>query len=453
MIRKSEFWRGALRIPADIFAGILGWALAYDIRPWTDLIPNMNFAFPIENLPHLAFFIPFTLCSAVGLVIILASLGLYTYPSRFLSIDIFGKILWGIVLWAFCILAYFQLVRHEAIFSRIMLVHALLFSLLFSTVLRFLLRLVDQSLSPPLRVLLVGNTEHFASFPNIPHFQVSGKMEYADVSESVLENFTGDEVLFFEKGGTSDMLRIIRQKCAEKGILLRIIPRYASEFWGHAEFEIFGHLPTIRFSPTSFSPWWYFGKRLFDAFFSTVALLLLSPLFFIIAIFIKMDSSGPVFYISQRMGRNGVLFSLWKFRSMKINADQEKEKLVNASHRDGPLFKIKNDPRVTRVGKILRRLSLDELPQLWNVVKGEMSLIGPRPHLPEEIEKYEPEHRRVLAAKPGITGLAQVSGRSDLAFGDEIFFDLFYLQNASVLLDTKIFLKTLLVLIHGKGAD
>ncbi len=453
MTRKSEFWRGALRIPTDFLSALLGWLFAYYLRPWTDLIPNVQFAFPVANLPHFSFFIPFIVYSALGLLFIFSSLGLYSYPKRFLSIDIFGKILWGIILWAFCILAYFQLIRHEPIFSRIMFVHALLFAVIFSVFFRFLLKWHDEKTTPPLTVLLIGNPEHFGTFPKIPGIHIAQKIQYSEVSSEIFQKFSGDEVLFFEKGGTSDFLRLVRQKCAEKGFSLRIIPRYASEFWGHAEFEIFGSIPTIRFSPTAFSPWWDFGKRLFDIIFSTIAIVLLFPFFLLIAFLIKMDSVGPVLYVSARIGRNGVAFPLWKFRSMRMDAEKEKEKLLNTSHREGPLFKIKNDPRVTRMGKFLRRFSIDELPQLWNVLKGEMSLIGPRPHLPEELEKYEPEHRRVLACKPGITGLAQVSGRSDLSFREEIFFDLFYLQNASVLLDAKIFLKTVIVLLHGRGAD
>lgn len=453
MMKKSEFWRGALRIPADFLAGVLGWALSYYLRPWTDLIPSVHFAFPLENLPSMDFFIPFSIFSGLGLLSIFVSLGLYSYPAKFLNIEISGKLLWGIILWAFGILAYFELVRHETIFSRIMLAHAMIFTLFFSALFRLFLRWMDERFSPPLEVLLIGNAEHIASFGGIEGIKVIEKKEYGEVSENVLQNFSGDEVLFFEKGGTGEILKMIREQCAEKGILLRLIPRYAAEFWGHAEFEVFGYLPTLRFSPTSFAPWWYFGKRLFDILFSSFALLLFSPLFLFIAILIKIDSPGPIFYISKRMGRNSVPFWIWKFRSMYIDAEKRKQDLLTASHRDGPLFKIKNDPRITRVGKFLRRFSLDELPQLWNVVKGEMSLIGPRPHLPDEIEKYKREHRRVLAAKPGITGLAQVSGRSDLSFEDEIFFDLFYLQNASALLDAKIFFKTLVVLIQGKGAD
>jgi len=138
---------------------------------------------------------------------------------------------------------------------------------------------------------------------------------------------------------------------------------------------------------------------------------------------------------------------------MVHNADEQKCMLKEKSHRDGPFFKVKDDPRVTRIGKFLRRTSLDELPQLWNIFRGEMSLIGPRPHLPEEVKEYTPAQRRILVAIPGITGFAQISGRSDLSFEEEMMLDSYYVENQSFLFDLKIALKTFWVLLHGRGAD
>jgi lipopolysaccharide/colanic/teichoic acid biosynthesis glycosyltransferase len=138
---------------------------------------------------------------------------------------------------------------------------------------------------------------------------------------------------------------------------------------------------------------------------------------------------------------------------MVVNAEKQKKKLLHKSHRDGPLFKVKNDPRVTRFGKFLRRFSLDELPNFFNVFKGDLSLIGPRPHLPDEVEKYKKWQKKILMMKPGVTGLAQISGRSDLSFDDEMRLDLFYLENWSFWLDIKIFWKTIWVVLSQKGAD
>ena len=188
--------------------------------------------------------------------------------------------------------------------------------------------------------------------------------------------------------------------------------------------------------------------------FRSIAITFLSPLFLIIAILIKLDSKGPVFYKSRRIGWKKQFLMVCKFRSMVENADELKEELEDQSHRtDGPLFKVKDDPRITRIGKFLRRYSIDEWPQLLNVLKGNMSLVGPRPHLPEEVNKYTDFQKRVFAVKPGITGLAQISGRSDLPFNEEVRLDLQYIEEWSPWLDVWILWRTVFVVLKGEGAD
>ncbi len=193
-------------------------------------------------------------------------------------------------------------------------------------------------------------------------------------------------------------------------------------------------------------------KRLFDLVFGLLLLILTLPFWTLIALAIKLDSAGPVFFsrypdgkLVFRVGHGGRLFHFIKFRSMVLNDHMDRYKMK--SHRTGPLVKIKNDPRTTRVGTWLRRTSLDELPNLIAVLKGDMSLVGPRPHLPEEVEKYSTKERNVLAIKPGITGLAQVSGRSDLEFGKEVKLDLQYISKWSLWQDFKILLKTVRVVL------
>lgn len=193
-------------------------------------------------------------------------------------------------------------------------------------------------------------------------------------------------------------------------------------------------------------------KRLLDILVSGVALLLTSPIFLGTAIAIKVDSPGPVFFKQTRVGKWGVTFGCYKFRSMYIDAEQRKAQLATQNEADGPIFKIRNDPRITRVGRIIRKLSVDELPQLINVLKGEMSLVGPRPALPREVAQYNFDQLRRLDAVPGITGLQQVSGRSDLSFKRWVELDIQYIAEQSFVKDIEILLKTLPAVLTGRGA-
>lgn len=210
--------------------------------------------------------------------------------------------------------------------------------------------------------------------------------------------------------------------------------------------------------------WASVTKRVFDIFVGFCALVCFSPVFLCIACAIKINSRGPVFYIQQRVGTAGKLFTFIKFRTMYTElcvgdtyggtkAMEYRQKLMasDANIRKGELQKIENDPRVTRVGKFLRATSLDELPNLFSVIVGTMSLIGPRPHLPSEVARYKPRHKRLLTIKPGITGYAQIHGRDTLTFDDEAHYDLYYIQHRSLRLDLYIIFSTIKVLSGGKG--
>lgn len=193
-------------------------------------------------------------------------------------------------------------------------------------------------------------------------------------------------------------------------------------------------------------------KRAFDVVGAALVLLVLSPVFIATAIAIKKESSGPVFYKQQRVGIHGNVFHMYKFRSMVNNADQLLSDLVADSNGHGVLFKMKTDPRVTKVGNFIRRYSVDELPQLWNVIKGEMSMVGPRPPLKSEVDQYERYVERRLLVMPGITGLWQVSGRSDLAWEESVRLDLYYVENWSLIQDLTILTRTVKAVFTGSGA-
>ena len=201
------------------------------------------------------------------------------------------------------------------------------------------------------------------------------------------------------------------------------------------------------------TPTYLITKRCFDFTASLVGLILLSGLFLILAVLIKIDDPhGKVFYSQTRLGKNGRLFQMWKFRSMVTGADRMVDNLLKRNDVEGAMFKIKDDPRITRVGRVIRKYSLDELPQLYNVLRGDMSLVGPRPPLPREVVKYTDYDRQRLTVIPGVTGLWQISGRNDLGFSEMVALDIHYINKACMLEDLKILFKTVLVVIHPTGA-
>jgi exopolysaccharide biosynthesis polyprenyl glycosylphosphotransferase len=196
-----------------------------------------------------------------------------------------------------------------------------------------------------------------------------------------------------------------------------------------------------------------FFKGTMDRLGALVGILLTWPILLIAAVAIKIDSHGPVIYRQKRSGRNGKLFNMLKLRTMTNGADKEKEKLAHLNEMSGPVFKIKNDPRVTKVGKILRMYSIDELPQLFNVLKGDMSLVGPRPPLPQEVEHYAPWQHRRLSVKPGVTCLWQINGRNKVDFNEWMKLDLQYIDRWSLKEDARILAKTFPAVVKGDGAS
>ena len=195
------------------------------------------------------------------------------------------------------------------------------------------------------------------------------------------------------------------------------------------------------------------SKRAIDIIGAGSGLLLLSPVIVIVACAIKFTSKGPIFFSQKRVGKNGELFDMYKFRSMVVNAEELKEKLAHQNEMSGPMFKMKDDPRVTKVGKFIRKTSLDELPQLWNVLKGDMSLVGPRPSLHKEVVQFEKWMYRRLSVKPGLTCYWQVSGRNNIDFEDWMKLDIKYVDERNLYIDIKLIFKTVLVLFGDKNAS
>jgi len=251
---------------------------------------------------------------------------------------------------------------------------------------------------------------------------------------------------------TSVRLRELTWELEERGTEIYVAPALLDVAGPRTTIRPIAGLPLLHVDHPELSGGRQALKTLFDRTAAVAAMLLLSPLFMAIAIVIKLGDGGPVFFRQLRVGQNGQGFLLWKFRTMVVDAEQRKHLLAAENEGNGALFKIRKDPRITKAGTWLRRYSLDELPQLFNVLLGHMSLVGPRPALPQETARYGRHMLRRLAVKPGITGLWQVSGRSDLSIDDSVRLDVRYVENWSLILDLQIIWKTVRAILSGAGA-
>jgi len=261
-----------------------------------------------------------------------------------------------------------------------------------------------------------------------------------------------DEVIIALPSASHQRIAQIMTLCQREEVGFRIVPDFFELSLSRVDINDMNGIPLIGIRDVSIQGWNLMVKRAIDLVVSLMVLVASSPLIALIALAIKVDSPGPVLFVQVRVGRNGRHFQFYKFRSMKVGADEEVAALVDLNEATGPIFKIRNDPRLTRVGRLLRRLSLDELPQFYNILIGDMSLVGPRPPLPREVEKYEDWHFKRLDISPGLTGLWQVSGRSELTFDEMVLLDIWYIENWSIGLDLKILLRTIPAVLLARGA-
>jgi exopolysaccharide biosynthesis polyprenyl glycosylphosphotransferase len=318
---------------------------------------------------------------------------------------------------------------------------------------------------PELGYRVIGVVENGAIERSVPEtFEgVPVIASVGDLAETIRET-AANEVIVADAGVSGDLLFDVMMRVGRlRGVEFRIAPSLFNCLPRKTEIDQIGALPMIQLFREPLSGTARIVKRGMDILVALLALALLSPLWLVIAVLIKLDSRGSVFYKQERVGMDGRIFLFLKFRTMQSDAD-------DAAHRDyqrnyiagraetnlgddeRPVYKLRTDPRVTRIGRVLRRLSLDELPQLLNVLRGDMSVVGPRPPITYEVEAYELWHRKRLDMKPGLTGLWQVSGRNRLSFEEMVRLDLFYIENWSLLLDIKIILRTLPVMLRGDNA-
>jgi len=301
---------------------------------------------------------------------------------------------------------------------------------------------------PGLGLKIVGFLDDFkANDPGNPDVKILGKI--SDFQQIALREFVAKVFITILHDNAS--FSKVLEDAKENSIIVRVVPPGFDLTTGEFHKYNIGIIPILEYYETQYTLR-QLSKNVFDFFVSLLTFVVLLPFFIMLGILIKLDSPGPIIYRSRRYGRKGKIFNMYKFRSMVVDAEQSLEKLKEKNEVDGPIFKIKNDPRVTRMGRFLRKYSLDELPQIINVLKGDMSLVGPRPFPIEQIEREDLKQLKRLEVRPGITGLWQIRGRSDISFARLIKWDVWYIKNWSFWLDLNILFQTIPVVIKGKGA-
>lgn len=465
MKNKTSLAIGVARVPLDALAVCAALFLSYRLREAAiDLIPRVQLLEPALTLPPFPYYVSTFVAPGIGLFVILAALiGLYSLDLRESAWRHVGRIMLAVGLWLVIVNAWFLLILRELFFSRVLLLQAVVFMTLFISAMRASLITLERALLRrgigKILVVSVGSQEPGPQAKETLlldlHYTYLGHLGQMDSLKKLTKNSTIDLVLQTDPNPGSDETIALINFCRSHHVGYAFLPPVLADVPHQLKMERLGMMPMIRFEPTPLDGWGRVWKRVFDIVVSLCALIILSPVLIVLSSFCLFLQGRPIFYRSTRVGQEGrTLITLWKFRSMIRNADQMKKDLEAQNHRhDGPLFKVRNDPRVTPFGRFLRRFSLDELPQLWNVLKGDLSLVGPRPHLPQEVERYKQEERRVFAVKPGLTGLAQVSGRSDLNFEEEVKLDLSYIEEWSMFMDLWVLWRTPFVVCSRRGAD
>jgi exopolysaccharide biosynthesis polyprenyl glycosylphosphotransferase len=430
---------------------------------------EFNPRFP-EGLPQPAFYY-----MAVLLWVILALVAsLYDPRKNYKAVDEFQTltITLGVFWLAVAGVLYFSF-RDT---SRVLILYAVgisaLAAMFWRVVMRVAFRVQQRRLAGETRVLIVGagmvghrvaemiELYHWAGLRLMGYLDDDGQKRLADrtvlgtlddILRVVQEYQVNDVVLALPPDAHERLNRVVSQ-LHELPVNVRIIPDYFSLALYRATIEDFGGIPMINLRDPALNDYQRLVKRMFDLVAGTAITLLVLPLMVVVALAIKVDSPGRVIFRQKRVGENGRLFDMYKFRSMIVNAEALQEQVIQVDEEGHIIHKVKDDPRVTRVGRLIRRWSLDELPQFFNVLKGDISLVGPRPEMPWLVDEYAPWQRKRFAVPQGITGWWQVNGRSDKAMHLHTDEDLYYIQNYSLWLDIFILLKTPWAVLRGKGA-
>ncbi len=463
-MKKSELFFSIVQVFVDFFLIVASSLFAYKLRhtPEIQALIHKDALYTVS----LQQYFHFTLLIACVTVIVFALEGLYNIRTTRKFWQETYSVFKGTTIVVVLVMIGFFLQR-EWFSSRFIIVAAWVTAIVSVSLGRVVMHALQKYLLVAYgigvyRVLLIGQSDKMKYLCNAIRtnkrlgYRVVDHLDYVNISliKKIKEEKGIDEIIVHEAMTPNDLLEKLHDYCTINNITYKFIP--SSLQTTRFEMTIFEGEPIIELLHTPLDGWGKIAKRAMDIIGSLFLILITGPIMIIIAILIKLeDPQAPVIFKNRRIGANGKEFFVYKFRYMKWKwcttkknphwkeaMAYEKELIKNQSVRVGPIYKIKNDPRKTAVGKVLERLSFDEFPQFFNVLKGEMSLVGPRPHQEREVEKYREYHRRLLTIKPGVTGMAQISGRSDLDFEDEYRLDVYYIENWSLLLDLKILIKT-----------
>lgn len=464
-MKKSELIFTAIRVPLDYIMLIISGILAYFIRSSAGAkeIRPILFDLPFSKYLFLVSI------SAFFCIIIFSFSGLYSSDQQSnTKIKDLSQVFYAMSIAAMALFTVLFF-RGEMFVSRFIIIAAWVLAIFFVAFGRIYLRKLQNFLAVKYgigvhNVLALGANGHGKAV--IGEMQSNKRLGYKvaqvlkDFTMKDIENcykkYNIDEIIQCDPEMDKDKALEAVEFCNQKRIAFKYIPNLFQTLATNASITTFSGVPVIEIRRTPLDGWGQIVKRIFDIFGSLFLIILFSPILILTAIAIKLESAGPIFYLDYRYGKNFERFLFYKFRSMYSNmcsgegpsatksGNEMLKKLDNSelNTRKGAVLKIKNDPRVTKIGKFIRRFSIDELPEFFNVLKGDISLVGPRPHMTYEVQKYKDHHKKVFEIKPGITGMAQVSGRSDLDFEEEIRLDTYYMENWSFWKDMQILLKT-----------
>lgn len=474
-MKKSELLFSFLLVPLDFIGLVLAGVSAYYLR-YADFVRGVR---PVVFNLSFRSYLPALFVIAFLWIIIFSLAGLYNIKGakKFTS-EIYKIILACST--GFMLIVILIFIRRELFDSRFIILSGWLLAIVYVALVHGFIRLIQKSLFKKgigvHKIVLVGNSKTTDTL--IYEFASSKFFGYEVVKR--LRNFDSDSAQeLTEFLQTKEVDEIIQSDPnLSKAEVLKMYDfadeyhltfKFAADLLGtkvlQTEVNEIAGIPIVEVKKTALEGWGRINKRIWDIITSVILIIILSPILLLFALLVKIDSRGPIIYKNTRVGKDGKSFKLYKFRSMLLQyctgeeyADEtaqeyERELIKSQNTKDGPVYKIANDPRVTKVGKFIRRWSIDELPQLFNVVKGDISVVGPRPHQPREVAKYELHHKKLLTIKPGITGMAQISGRSDLTFEEEVKLDTYYIENWSLFLDLSILLRTPAAVIRSRKVE